>query len=1357
MVGCIKMFSCRYTISFLLQLTWFLMPICGQEDHTKFTRYSIEDGLSNNYVYSIFQDSQGWMWFGTFYGLNRFDGYDFNHYLPSESDSSSIKGRFIRAIMEDGEGNLWIGTESGLNLYDRTLDRFSHLFILNGDENYNLSPIHSLLEGPDGLIWIGTEDGLFYLDKKINQIFNTKNYSEKISANLCVNSMVAGADRILWLGTNKGIYSLNLDNYSVEYYPINIEGSGEPLINEIHEIFKDTRGRIWAGSYMGGLNLLNAETRLFENVLLPEENSRQKTIRDIVEFMPGKYYLATRDGLILYDMNEKDTSIIKNDPYNNLSLLHNSVLELYKDFKGDLWIGTRGGICYLNTETQEFISFTALPGNNHYLNASEIWAITEVSENRIWIGTEDGGINILDREKGTFTILNSENSGLKSNNIKSIYEDSRGTIWIGTFLGGLYKIIPGRPDMEIFVHDINRTESISDDRIWYVFEDSRNKIWIGTYSSLDVYDPLTNSFIHFGEKHRIGGVQFITENKKGDLIFASEEKPLIIYNEEKNSVSELNISARVVYEDRKGNYWLGTIGNGLINLSSDFNVLRKYRIEEGLCDNTIYGIMEDKQGNLWLSTMNGLSRFNPQSEEFWNFKKQDGIQSNRFNYNAFCSTTSGEFIIGGINGINIFDPGKIRKNSYVPPVVFTSFQIANNQVEIGNYIEGDILLNKSINEIEEIHLNHKHNTISFQFAALNFTSSMDNQYAYFLEGFDHDWNYIGDQRKLTFTNLEPGSYNLYVKASNNDGIWNEQGISLKINMKPPPTRTWWFKLLLILTLLLIMTTIVYFISTRQRLKNQVVFERIKSKKIHELDLMKFKIFTNISHELRTPLTLILSPLERLIKNDLNKEETQRYLNMMHRNSKRMFSLINQLLDFRKLEAGKLRLDYIFGDLVSFLKEETLSFKDFAAERKIELTFESVMEQIYIWYDPDKIEMVLNNLISNAIKFTPESGYIQVKVSLVLKHHQRKRLKGTRIEEQSKYVQILVEDTGEGIPKDQLNRIFDRFYSQNNPGSVRIRGTGIGLSLSKDLVNMHGGEMSVQSEPGEGSCFEILLPFSKLAPEGVTQKSQQTESDETVLQSDNSDPGKPILMIIEDNQDLLSYIRSLLEADYKIIESTSFKKGWEMILKHIPDIILTDLLLPDGDGLNLCKTIKEDQRTSHIPIMILTALASKEHEKEGFLAGADAYISKPFDQDILHIRIKHILNERRKMKDRYITLLSTGIPDEKAASPDDKFIRKAMEIANNHIENPEFDIEAFSREMGISRTQLYRKFNSIMNITINEFIKQVRLKKAAELIRIGELNISEIAYRVGFNDVTYFRKCFKKQYNSTPSEFRSREI
>jgi signal transduction histidine kinase/CheY-like chemotaxis protein len=764
---------------------------------------------------------------------------------------------------------------------------------------------------------------------------------------------------------------------------------------------------------------------------------------------------------------------------------------------------------------------------------------------------------------------------------------------------------------------------------------------------------------------------------------------------------------------------------------------------------------------LWLSTGQGLTRFNPETEAFKTYKAEDGIQGDRFYYGAYFKCKSGELLFGGQNGLTRFDPDQLQDNQLIPPIVITDFKIFNEEVPVGAEFKGDLILEKSISESSEIELKYKHSVLTFEYVALNYLNSSKNEYAYMLEGFERDWNYVGQNRSATYTNLDPGSYTFRVKGSNNNGIWNEAGTSLRIVVTPPFAQTLFFKFLIIALTILIVYLIIMFFIKREKLKNQLVMERMKSKELHKIDMMKFQFFTNISHEIRTPISLIVSPLSRIKSSSLPKKQILKDIDVVHRNALRLGKLVDQLLDYRKLEAGKLKLELSRGNIVSYLENVLYMFKELSTEKQVELKFFSALDQIQIYFDADKIEKVLFNLLSNSFKHTPPGGSINVTVSVT--YLMNEDLEEDKPGRSGEYVQIVVRDTGDGIEESKQEHIFDRFYQGKSPDQGASYGSGIGLSLSKELIKLHKGRILLKSQIGIGTEITVLFPVIKEDPSTTGKTEAESPSE---LQPDlpvaaydaNSieqlaDYKNPVILVLEDNKDLLSFIKSIFEEEYMVLIAEDGEAGLELARETVPDLVISDIMMPKMDGIKLCKKLKQDFRTSHVPIILLTALSSKQHEKEGILGGADEYITKPFDPSLLKIRADQLLATRRLLREKYSreNLMDQNLP-EAPSSPDDKFLAKLVGIIEDNISDPEFGTVKISREVGVSRTQLYRKMAALTEMTVKEFIRSIRLKKAAQLILEDQVNISEAAYAVGFLQVAYFRKCFKEMYGMTPTEY-----
>lgn len=1344
----------KYSFCFILIIVFVLKFSTAQVVHN-FTNFSLKEGLSNNYVNCIYMDVEGWIWCGTFDGLNRYNGYEFKQYTGS-GDSTKIKGSMVKTIYEDSQNILWFGTEKGLNKYNREKDNFQWFTKISNDSFSELTIIHAIAEDKEGNLWLGTEEGLLQFNKKGNILTRTEDFEMFNLSHDPVYALFYDSRDCLWIGTGNGIKVVDLNTKKTKEYYISYPGGVDKRVNQIYCFFMDSQNTLWVGTYLGGLNWYNKATDKFEHVNFPYADIRTNTVKDIIESDETHLLVATRNGLIQYNRTTGALNLIKNNPFNSNSLVHNSVLSILKDVNNDIWVGTRGGISYLNKNIQVFRNVKYVPNNNMFLNSQEIWSIIEDKEGKLWIGTEDGGVNIFDRQSNTFTYLNKENSKLKSNNIKSLLEDSDGKVWIGTYMGGLYVFDKKTGTLVAYNRQVNNKSSIGDDRIWDIFKDSNGQLWFGTSNGLNLFNKKTGEFVHYLNDLSFKAIQFITEDSRGNLLLTADEQTVYVFNPHGGVVKEYSYPARYIFEDKDKNIWIGTIREGLLKLSPEYELLKRYTINEGLCDNTVYGIIEDFNGLLWLSTLNGISHFDPKNEKFKNYHEYSGLPSNKFNYGAFCKTSKNELVFGSNNGITIFKPDEVRNNTNISPIVFTEFRINNKPVEISKKIYGSVVLENTINHTEKITVNYHHSVLTFEFATLNYAASKNNMYSYKLDGFDNDFSPPSHNRIATYTNLNPGEYTLLVNAANNDGIWNKEPKKIVIEVLPPYWKTWWFKLLLFLMLGSLIGFVFMVVMKQERLKHQIAFERLQAKRIHEMDAMKFKLFTDISHEIRTPLTLIMSPLDRILSNDCPKEEINNHLRLMHRNSKRLLTLVNQLLDYRKLEAGKLSLKFSKNNLVPFVEGIVESFRDLSKERNINLLFYSVSEKINIWFDADKLEIVIYNLLSNAFKFTNNGGSINITISLVFQQITKNLGEN---DNQNKYVLVQVQDNGVGIAEDQIDKIFNRFYQSENSGKINSSGTGIGLALSKEIIELHHGEIKVDSKEGKGAVFYIYLPAEDVGQTASDKKKDNTEGSQVVMdnkaatgEKESIMSDKNIVLLVEDNEELLNFIASYFEDQYTVLTAFDGEVGLEKALKYIPDVIISDVLMPKMDGNEMCKRLKAESTTNHIPVILLTALSSKEHEKEGFISGADAYMTKPFDPEILKVRVDSMLEQRKNLQEKYKKNFNLNLSAEDAKSPDDIFIQKAINVVNKNISDVDFDINKFSKEIGVSRTQLYRKFDALMDITVKDFIKRVRLEKAAVYLQQGKLNVSEIAYKVGFKDVSYFRKCFKSHFGNSPSEY-----
>ncbi len=1324
----------------------------GQGNTFVFEHFTQENGLSNNQVQFIYQDLRGFMWFGTSQGLSRFDGYRFRVFENDPSDSASLRGNLVRSIFQHSSGELYVGTENGgLNHFNRNTEQFSHPF--DRYPEYRSASVNCIAEDEKGTLWMGTEDGLitYTADGLVDRVYPEDLNPSKPFAGNYVRVLAFGPKGTLWMGTNNGLFILDTIKNEIRTIELPLPGS---MNDEIWELVKSEDGKMWIGTYDNGAFLLNpsGETELH---LIPDpQNERSRTVRSIARDKNGIYWIGTRGGVYIYRQGEGLTGSYMHDEREGKSLSGNSVLSIFHDTKGDTWIGTRSGISFLVHSKQVFRSFRAMPGDNRYLNSKELYAFWLAPDNNLWIGTEDGGVNIYNPATKIFDFLMHDPgnpASVSSDCIKAFMDDGNGNVWVGTFRGGISVVNQrSRKSIRHYRHDPGNQNSLGDDRVWGLLRDNGGNIWVATSAGIERFNPASETFSRLNILGENTQVNWIRQDSEGDLWIGARDE-IVVYSAESGVINRFKEYTRDFLEDAKGRFWIATLNKGLANYSKTEGPLRYFTEKEGLVNNQALCILEDNNRFQWIGTTHGLSRFNPETGFFESFTVRDGLQNDQFTYGASLKLPDGDLVFGGIAGFNIFNPLEVRTNDFAAPIVLTDLRLFNRSVNIGN--GKNAILTRSIAETEEITLPFHQNVISVEFAALNYVNSKGNLYSYYLEGFDKAWNDPSPNRLATYTNLDPGQYTLHIKSFM-PGIPDAgKGTKLTIQILPPYWKTWWFKLLFTLFIAALIAALIQFLVNREKLKNELVLERMKAKKLHELDMLKLRFFTNLSHEIRTPLTLIMGPLEKIRNSTVPADEMPYLLEIMHRNARQLNRLINQILDFRKLESGNLKLNYTDGDLAGFIRNIVSSFNHLALEKGIELKFNSVSSEITARFDPDKLEKIVNNLLSNAFKYTEKEGRIVVNLSIVFDGEKPGMEGGS---EERRLISISVADTGIGIPEKHVNKIFIRFFQSGNQAD--LQGTGIGLALVRELVRLHNGEIFVTSKPGKGSKFTVNLPYieplSKILdePESMDDQFGKAADRETEEPGPNELADRQVMLIAEDNQDVRKFIRLQFESSFHIVETANGEEAWEQSLITVPDIILSDVMMPILDGYELLKRLKNDERTSHIPVILLTALGSKEHEMEGLSIGADDYITKPFDIAILQTKIENILSIRKALKQKYSGELMLQPQNILVSAPDERFLKRAIDAVEESISDPDLDIERFAQAVGVSRMQLYRKLHALTDMTVKEFIRNIRLKRAAQLLLQNRQNISEIAYAVGFKDLSHFRKCFRQEFGMSASEY-----
>jgi signal transduction histidine kinase/ligand-binding sensor domain-containing protein/DNA-binding response OmpR family regulator len=1334
----------------------------------KFKQFSLTEGLSQSSVLCILQDSKGYMWFGTRDGLNKYDGHSFKTYQYNYRDKKSISNSFIRSLLEDKNGNIWIGTNNGLNKYiphEDNFERFKHTI---SNESLIDNEIWSLAIATGDDLWIGTNAGLEKFSTRTTKREHIESVSEGSNTLLKkqIRSLFVASDASLWICNRENITVYNTQKKEIRQFSYPASKLRKSTRNYIPVIYEDRNSDIWLG-YRDGLALFNVKKNEFEHFNLASESnvSINSEVRAIHQDLFGNIWVGTYDGLYIIDKEKSLITQYIHDENNLNSISQNSVYSIIGDTKGDVWIGTyAGGINYYDRSFDLFKNYYA-GTNNYKLNYKVISSIVENEHGNLWIGTEGGGLNFLDKKTGKFTYYTHSTNpkSLSTNNVKSIIETSEGNLWIGTHDGGLNFLNPRKKPFEFkkYKRDINDSLSLSNERIIALLEDYNQNIWIGTSGGgLNMLDANSNTIFRIKEASSyVGDFIFnISKTNNKDILLISGSKGLakinvdtkkltLIEYKDEGAAAENTTITLCTFEDEFNNIWIGTQGDGLYYYNSKTQKSLRFGTDEGLPNQVIYTILSDNYNNLWFSTNKGLSRLNLETRQFKNFDVSDGLISNEFNYNSKIELKSKELMFGSANGLVFFNPNKIVENAFIPPVYVTSISVNNKPFLSGTKIE------------KEITLTHNQNVFGFNFIALSYSQSDQNKYAYKLEGFDKDWNYIGNKKSATYTNLDAGNYTFKVKASNSDGLWNEKGQSVKVRIKPPFWKTWWAYLTYVALLVSVLFLIRKYSLLRIHEKNELKQERLEKEKIEEINSLKLKLFTNISHDFRTPLTLIIGPLERMIQKKDGNSFVQKQHETMYRNASVLLQLINQLLDFRKSESGKLKLKASKNNIVSFVENIKKSFEELASFREIEYTFTSSDSEIDIWFDVVNLKKVIFNLLSNAFKFTPDNGSIKINVSTIKK-------------DQSKFIKIEIEDTGKGIPKKNIKFVFDRFYQVERKENVRSgTGTGIGLALAKSVIELHSGNIEVKSIENEGTSFSILLPFGKkhLEKDQIIKESNELEEiniyeEETVKSLKEKaqtvtpikvaiDENIPTLLIVEDNTEVRTFVKQIFEKNHNILEAENGKVALDIAKNNSIDLIISDVMMPIMDGIELCENIKTNVITSHIPVLLLTAKTSQDSLKEGYKTGADAYVTKPFDANILEQKVKNLLQTRQNLIKKFKKDIILKPKELEITSADEIFLQKSITLIEKNINNSEFTINDFIEEIGMSRSALYRKLKSLTGQSINEFIRTIKLKRAAQLIAQTKRTISEIAYDLGFNDLKHFRKSFQKLFDELPSQYR----
>lgn len=1353
------------TALLLVSLTFF-----AQSEHYNFSKLDIYNGLSHNQVNTILRDADGFVWFGTMSGLNRYDGYSCKIFRNRHNDSTSLYDNYVASLYELPEGKMWVMTRDTPCIYNPSTEKF--------DANYRgylhslglpAGPIINIAKGSKGRYWFLYDSLDLYLYSEIEKKAKPFRSNFKFTPSEKITSIKETKDGKLWLIYQSGF----LQEYDIDANRIVFESQALQKLNKgdnAYSLLLDNDGDVWIWRIPFGVFLFHPQDNSIKQFNESTSPSRLSSnlVTQLVQDNNGLIWVATdHGGVTLIDKkNNFTTNYLLNDPKDPRSLSQNSITSLYKDDNGIIWLGTyKQGVNYLNGNVVKFPHYHHQESNAKSLQYDDVNRFVEDKAGNIWIGTNGGGLIYFDRKNNSFKQYlhdpNNSNS-LSSNVIVSLWMDHEDKLWIGTFYGGL-SCFDGKKFTH-YRHNDNDASSLSNDNVWEIFEDREQNLWVGTLGGgLDFLDRKTNRFEHYRYQEgkpstlKSNFISAILQDKKGNLwvgtaigiaVFEKNKTTPSFYRHEEG-LSNNNIIC--LLEDSKGRIWVGT-REGLNLFNEQTNKFQTFSTLDGLPDNAILNILEDNHQTLWISTPNGLCNAVPKQKEnnlafsIINYDEMNNLQNREFNENAALKTRAGELIFGGPSGFNIIDPNKIVKPVFHPKIVFTGLQILNNNVEVGEEINDRVLLQQSLLHLQNIDLKYRENVFSIEFASLDFAHSNRDKYAYMLEGFNSDWLYAdGNQRRVTYTNLDPGHYTFKVKVLNGDGVWSDVK-TLKIYIAPPFWRTPFAYILYVLAVFGILLLARKLTLDRIHMRFEMQQQRREAERAHAIEQLKTKFFTNVSHEFRTPLSLIISPLDKIIKNTTDDDQ-KKQLNLVHRNAKRLLNLVNQLLDFRKIEVQGLKLHPSIGDFVKFAEDISYSFTDIAEKKSIAFSFSSNVETLEIYFDKDKIEKILFNLLSNAFKYTHDNGTVSVK--LVYSPRTGDLDDGT--------IAIEVQDSGIGIAADKHEKIFERFFQTDVPESMVNQGTGIGLAITKEFVRLHNGVITVKSEAEKGTCFVVTLPARKIhepAVQSATGSVSVEDAEQIIFEETQSNGKKKTILIVEDNEDLRFYLKENLRSQYHVEEATNGKEGWDKIKQVNPDLVVSDIMMPLMDGIELAKKIKTGTLTAHIPVVLLTAMGSEEKQIEGFHAGVNDYITKPFTFEILASRIKNLLAQQKLLQKRFQKQIEVN-PSEVTVTPvDEKFLKQALEIVEKFMDNADFSVEDFSREMCMSRVALYKKILSLTGRAPLEFIRSIRLKRAAQLLEKSGMSISEIAYEVGFNNPKNFTKYFKEEFKVLPSQYVS---
>lgn len=1326
---------------------FFIFLSCGYlatAQLVQFQNLTMAHGLSDSKVYSIGQDKYGFMWIGTNNGLNIYDGIQFRHFFSDANDKTSIPGNDITKLLFEGD-SVWLGTRLGLGLMDVVSNKCIQI-----DLGVNFDVRTLFLEKDERILWVGTSTGLIKYNIKSGKIREFNTNTSNISHNI-IRSIYKDTEGNLWIGTFNKLNKLPAN--STVFEVIDLKQDYRPKIkNNLILSIQPNKAKndsvLWIGTQTGlvHFNRFTNKTRFFRDENSGFSNSATKTL---LKTSSEKLWIGTDFGL--GEMNSNfNIQLHLHDPFKNSSLVNSTVWDVFEDNSGTVWFGTNNGISILSNTSNRFQFYPMVFNQGNNLTGYEIRDITEDSKNNFWLATQFGVVryNLEKQLKETFNSEQPDDRKLAFNETRHIFEDSKGRMWIATN-GGLVIWNPTTKQLKNYTADFNAESGLRSNYIHEIFELSDKTILVGTYNGL----------------HRV-----VENNREIEFDFIGNLNPVLLgFNQslwsfqdsrlmktntktfETNEVCNFQIDGksptlRSIYFSEKNTVWLG-IKNGLIK----YNLLSKTYDFFEIKSNKIFpliSILADDSGNIWASSHSAILKFSPETKAFEIYPSGDEIPINRFSEGCCLKRENGDLIFGGHDGFIKFAPEDITKSNFVSPIKFTSLHISNKIIKPGDEVNGKIVLEKEIAFTKNLTLDYASGSFSVQFSSLHFGNRNRIRYAYMLEGEDFDWNYInGELGQASYSNLRPGKYVLRVKGTNIDGEWNHQETLLEVRVKSPLWASPLFIFIYVILLGLITLGLLFYYSSKVKMQNQLKHVRLEKRHSENIAKSRQQFFTNISHELATPLSLIIGPVEKLGNSAELNQTSKKFVQIIENNARRLLWLNNQLLDFRKLENKALDLRISEFGIIKFSRKVYSLFSDKAERKQITYTFHTDIEHLEVEMDLRKIETILFNLLSNAFKFTPNGGEIAVTISLCDFDSENSLC-------------ISVKDSGVGISEEDQQNIFKRFYQAKEALKME-RGSGIGLTLVNEYTKMHRGKIVLNSQLGNGSEFQIILPLNVDYSSDKTISIEQ-ETHEPLLKSEktnrieepiiNAASGNPFILVVEDDKEISEFIQMSFKDKYTVRVASNGKEAFQVISKHIPDLVISDIAMPEMDGIEFTKKFKSNPKTAHIPLILLTGKSEKEEQLEGFKSGADAFITKPFEIDLLEVRIDNFLKRGDQLSE-YLKFDKLSKPKEvNIESHDEKLLGRVVACIEKYIADPDLNIDKLCSEIGLSHSILYRKIKNLTGQTANEFIRTVRVRRAEQLLRTKKFTVSEVAYETGFSNHSYFTKCFKKLHKMTPTEF-----